>query len=257
VETWLLRALLGFDLARFRVDVEEEDMTDAQEDGSESAQKKADVKGLRREPLQQRSQASLDRLLDVTEELLRERSFESILVADIVRRAKSSVGVFYSRFKDKADVLFALVDRENAKSADAAHGFAISIENLNETPLYRLVRGGIAILVQQYRSRRHVLAPIIGLNLSQPDRYVFHNPAKERLQEVACRLAEVRAAEVSHPNPAAATRIAIGMMTGFLEYLVVFGNTGYCGLTLDDPRVEEELYRMAKSYLGLQDDLPE
>ncbi|MBY0586241.1 TetR/AcrR family transcriptional regulator [bacterium] len=220
---------------------------------SESEPKRLDSKGIRREPLQQRSQASLDRLLDVTEELLRERRFESILVADIVRRAKSSVGVFYSRFQDKADVLFALVDRENSKSTDTVDQFVASIDQLDDIPLDRILQRGIEILVNQYRARRHVLAPIIGLNLSQPDRYAFHNPVKERLQQVAQHLASLRGNEVDHPDPASAVRVVLGLITGFLEHLVIFDKAGYCGLRLDDPRVEEEMYLVAKRYLGLKE----
>ncbi len=214
--------------------------------------KRSDVKGVRREPLQQRSQASLDRLLDVTEELLKERRFESILVADIVRRAKSSVGVFYSRFQDKADVLFALVDRENRLSIDAANQF-ISPEQFVGVPVGKIVRRGIQVLINNYRSRRHVLAPNIGLHLSQPDRYVFDNPGKERIQLVATMLVEARGSELDHPEPLIGVRMTIGFLTSFLEHLTVFDKSSFCGLTLDDPRLEEELFLMSQRYLGIKD----
>ncbi len=175
--------------------------------------KRSDVKGVRREPLQQRSQASLERLLDVTEELLKERRFESILVADIVRRAKSSVGVFYSRFQDKADVLFALVDRENKLSVTAANQF-VSPEQFIGVPVGKIVRRGIQVLIKNYRDRRHVLAPIIGLYLSQPDRYVFDNPVKERIQLIATMLVETHRSELDHPDPLTAVRMTIGFLDG-------------------------------------------
>jgi AcrR family transcriptional regulator len=211
-----------------------------------------EAKGLRREPLQQRSQASLDRLLDVTEELLKERRFESILVADIVRRAKSSVGVFYSRFQDKADVLFALMDRENRRSIDAAEHF-VDIRSLDGIPIGEIVRRGIRVLIRNYRERRHVLAPIIGLYMSQPDRYLFDNPFKERVRQIALALAEARGHELRHPDPSMATRLTIGFLTSFLEHLTVFDSVGFCGLHLDDPGLEDELYRMAQKYLGMED----
>ena len=52
------------------------------------------VQGLRRKPIQKRGQASLDRLLDATEELLLQRRFDEIPISDIVEKANSSVGVF-------------------------------------------------------------------------------------------------------------------------------------------------------------------
>lgn len=211
------------------------------------------AKGLRREPIQRRSQASLDRLLDVTEELLKERRFDSILVADIVRRAKSSVGVFYSRFKDKADVLYALIDRENNNSADMARAFFELQEQAKDVPLPMLVRRAISLMVNQYRNRRHVLAPIIGLNLSQPERYVFDNPVKQRIREGALTLARDRGSEVNHQDPELGVRMTIGFITSFLEHLTVLDQSGYCGMTLDDPRLEDELFKMADRYLGFKD----
>ncbi len=47
----------------------------------------------------------MERFLQATRELLEERSFEEITVADIVERADRTVGSFYARFQDKDAVL--------------------------------------------------------------------------------------------------------------------------------------------------------
>ncbi len=52
-------------------------------------------------PCQPRSQRTQDRLLDATEALLATRPFEEITVAEIVRRARRSVGSFYASFDAK------------------------------------------------------------------------------------------------------------------------------------------------------------
>ena len=62
-------------------------------------------------PRQARSQQTLDRLLDAAEELLVTGGFDEITVPEIVERAKSSVGAFYARFKDKDGLLHALHQR--------------------------------------------------------------------------------------------------------------------------------------------------
>jgi AcrR family transcriptional regulator len=64
-----------------------------------------------RAPRQARSQATLERFVDATRQLLEERSFEDITVADIVSKAERTVGSFYARFEDKYAVLHVLVDR--------------------------------------------------------------------------------------------------------------------------------------------------
>ena len=58
-----------------------------------------------RPPRQQRSAATLDRIVRAAEELFAERGFEGATVDDIVARAGSSKGSFYSRFADKQALL--------------------------------------------------------------------------------------------------------------------------------------------------------
>ena len=62
-------------------------------------------------PLQSRSEKTLANMLDATERLLEDRSFEEISVADIVREASCSNGSFYARFREKSSMLPALYDR--------------------------------------------------------------------------------------------------------------------------------------------------
>ena len=64
-----------------------------------------------RPPRQARSQETLDRILDAAEALVAEKGFGDATVADIARRAESSVGAFYARFKDKEGLLYALYER--------------------------------------------------------------------------------------------------------------------------------------------------
>ena len=64
--------------------------------------------GWAREPVQARSQETLARLLDATEELLDAHPFDAITVNDICKAARSSVGAFYTRFTDKLSLLHVL-----------------------------------------------------------------------------------------------------------------------------------------------------
>ncbi len=56
-------------------------------------------------PQQQRSAENLDRMLRAAEDLLNEGTFDDATVQQIVDRAGTSVGAFYSRFRNK-DALF-------------------------------------------------------------------------------------------------------------------------------------------------------
>jgi AcrR family transcriptional regulator len=64
-----------------------------------------------RPPKQLRSQQTLERILLAAEELLREKCFDDVSVAEIVARAHSSSGSFYARFPDKRALLHALHER--------------------------------------------------------------------------------------------------------------------------------------------------
>ncbi len=64
-----------------------------------------------RPPKQRQSQQTRERILPAAEELLRDKCFDDISVAEVVARAQSSSGSFYARFPDKRALLYALPER--------------------------------------------------------------------------------------------------------------------------------------------------
>ncbi len=60
------------------------------------------------QPVQERSLQTMNRILDATSQLLEQKLFEEISIAEIVELAGCSVGAFYGRFKDKDSLLKAL-----------------------------------------------------------------------------------------------------------------------------------------------------
>src|ERR1700740_2853619 len=62
-------------------------------------------------PKQARSERSLYRLLDAAEALIVEQGLAGLSIPEVVRRAGSSVGGFYARFRDKNELLRALEER--------------------------------------------------------------------------------------------------------------------------------------------------
>lgn len=61
-----------------------------------------------RPAMQARSRATRARILKILEKSVKDNSIDALTVADIARKAKSSVGAFYGRFADKAAALDAL-----------------------------------------------------------------------------------------------------------------------------------------------------
>jgi len=66
---------------------------------------------LARKPMQQRSRATLEKLLAAGVELLRERGYEGLSIADVSARAGVSVGSIYQRFDGKEALFTALQER--------------------------------------------------------------------------------------------------------------------------------------------------
>lgn len=66
----------------------------------ELAVARPDIPGFRA-PHQQRSQRTLERITEAVEDLLLERGPGDLSVRDLIRRAGTSVGAFYSRFDDR------------------------------------------------------------------------------------------------------------------------------------------------------------
>src|SRR5688572_22216986 len=64
-----------------------------------------------RPPQQNRSQETLDRILDAAEQVLAEKSFGEATLAEIMERAGVTVGAFYRRYPDKAALLRHLDER--------------------------------------------------------------------------------------------------------------------------------------------------
>ncbi|MEM7754101.1 MAG: TetR/AcrR family transcriptional regulator [Planctomycetota bacterium] len=70
--------------------------------------------------LQARSAQTLERILSAAEELLVEREFDQLSVAEIASKAGCAVGTVYGRVADKEDLLFCLHERYMARAAERA-----------------------------------------------------------------------------------------------------------------------------------------
>src|SRR4051795_9056226 len=64
-----------------------------------------------RPPLQNRSRASLERVLDAGQKLLEEQGWEGFTVQEVSRRAKVSIGSIYARAPSKEALILAIYDR--------------------------------------------------------------------------------------------------------------------------------------------------
>ncbi len=204
-----------------------------------------------RPPLQARSRRTLDRLLDAAEALLGDRSFDDVTIADVVRRARSSVGAFYARFPDKDALLDALYDRHQAQ-VTAALGEALDPKHWLNDPVSQIVEQLVHELVKLHLAKRGLLRALVLRGHMKPD-WRYDDPAA-RGQLSLARVGELigsRRDEIAHPEPKMAASLGFLMVLATLREKLLFGDSTASALRVDAQQLERELVRAYLAYLGV------
>lgn len=202
-------------------------------------------------PKQQRSRDTLARLVNATERLLGERSFEDISVAEIVALAHSSVGAFYARFEDK-DALLTYLDTYHAEELIARVGEYCEEDRWTTAPVDELVTEIVRFLVQFFRDRRGLLRALsIRARLHADPQ--FAEPTRQvnsRIPELI-RLVLSRRSEIAHPSPEQAVYLGFVMILSTLRERVLFPEVYPTQLPISDALLADELKEAYLAYLGV------
>jgi len=206
-----------------------------------------------RAPQQVRSQETLDRILDAAEGLVAEKGFEDTTVADVVARAGSSVGAFYTRFRDKEGLLFAVYERFLAQ-ATATADLALDPARWEAAEIATILREVVRFLVGIYREQAGLIRAFVLRNHVD----VEFRARKERLSHyVSGRLAALllaRVGEIRHPQPARATAFGVTMIFSTIESVMLFAELRSDDLALGDDALAAELTHACLAYLGVAGD---
>jgi len=208
--------------------------------------------GLRwvRPPRQARSRETLDRILDAAQGLVAEKGFEDATVAEVVRRAGSSVGAFYARFRDKEGLLYALYDRY-LEQAMATTDEALDAARWKGVPVEALLASVVRFLVAVFREQRGLIRAFVVRNHTDPE-FAAREARLSRYvgEKLAALLLEHRH-RIDHPKPEYAVRLGLSMVFSTIESTVLFGETRAGDLAVDDDRLAAELTRAWLAYLGI------
>jgi len=115
-------------------------------------------------PQQDRSRATLQRIVQAALGLVEIRAWDDIPVTDIVRRAGSSVGAFYARFGDKGTLLGVLDDYY----ADTLCALLESFAQTPPAPLRQSAEALLAELVRFHTAHRGLVRTLIQAARSSP-----------------------------------------------------------------------------------------
>lgn len=196
-------------------------------------------------PKQARSQAKLDRLLLAGRELFAEHGFDRTRIGDVVERAGTSVGVFYSRFADK-DAFFAAV-RDHFLAEVAATTAELNARAV-ELGGVELIRAYIAHGVRIFRHNAGLIRAFIHYEATHP---TSGQPMRDLVEARAAGLVEAvqrAGTPVGHPEPATAIAVGGHVVRGALVQEAIHG-PGL--LRLDDDALVDELTDLFTSYLRI------
>lgn len=202
-----------------------------------------------RAPRQARSQATLERFVEATRQLLEQQSFEEITVADIVERAERTVGSFYARFDDKYAVLHVLVDRLHQRIGDVLDAFCDPVR-WDGVPLPEFVSESVRLNVQAYRRAGPLFRAALQASVADER---FRRRRMETMQlcaEAQKRFILSRLDELDCEDPARASDMMFEIMSATLDHELLFGRFT---TTFPDSDVElvGELVSQCNHVLGL------
>jgi len=201
-----------------------------------------------RPPRQARSHLTLGRLLDAAEGLLGEKRWEDASVAEIAKRAGSSVGAFYSRFRDKDALLSALHERFVAE-AMATADFAMSAQRWENASITEVVRELVAFQVR-IQDQRAGLLRAIALRGAESNEFRIRSLRGARhIEDLFTRLVVARRHEILHPVPVVAAAFASRLVAGVMLQRLLFPQPA--GAETPGVSLVEELTHAALAYLGV------
>ena len=204
-----------------------------------------------RAPKQERSRATLDRIVSATQDLLETKRFDDISISEIVAHARSSVGAFYTRFADKAALLDYLDDLYAQQMVAA--GEVAATATTAPTTLVDDVRGLVAFLVRMHRLQPGLLRTLIIEARRQSD-----GPYRERTRRMNRTIPPVmerllaRGDEIGHPEPGRAVYLGLLMVFSAIREVVLFPEGLAEFVDYDDDELIDELTSAYLRYLDVK-----
>lgn len=204
-----------------------------------------------RPPRQARSRATLDRLLGAAQELLAEERFDAATVHEIVRRAGSSVGAFYSRFPDK-DAFVQCFDERCFAFAQALWETFFNSAAWRGSSLEEALCSLVRVMVEKSRLHKPGLRALALYHRGRPDAAFQERVSRVNeymLEQVRERILQAGRFR-SRANPAAVVDLGLVMVSSAVREIILF-DKGYGAERLSDEQLIQELTRALLAYLGI------
>jgi AcrR family transcriptional regulator len=202
--------------------------------------------------LRARGRATLERLLDAAETLLRRGGPDAATVPAIAERAGVSVGNVYKRFPDKDALLRAVYERFFTRALEQNRA-VLEPATWSGVPTDAMLHTIVTGMVAGYRRHRALLRGLLLYAETHPDP-AFRRRADTLRNETVSRLAALllaRRRDVTHSDPAGAVGLALCVVALALQGLVLSERDLADELGMPGDKLSDELAAMVAGYLGV------
>ena len=209
--------------------------------------------GLLRPPQQERSRATMERILEGTEDLLRHHLLDEIMLTDILRRARVSVGAFYTRFAKKEALIPFLYERYDRRVTQGAERI-LKPGRWRGRDLDARVELLFRYVVMLYRTNRGLLRALALWARTHPD-FVTQEQRERKayLYELVTRLLLECRAEMTHPDPDRSVRFGLLMAAAMFREKILYDRAPHPhAVTITDRQLAKEMSRAFVKYVGIK-----
>ena len=201
-------------------------------------------------PRQERSRRTLRRMGLAVEELLAEKPFAEIGVAEVARRAGVTTGAFYARFAGK-DALLDWFDEHYFEPSRRAIEREMDPEKWKDSSLRETLEGVIRLYVRFLRKHRHLLRPVVLENRAHPGSSTGARSRPVNLESYRrfVALLEERRAEIPRGDLEEAASFALTVLYATSHELILFPETGLHATSQAEERFISESTDLLYCYL--------
>jgi AcrR family transcriptional regulator len=199
-------------------------------------------------PRQRRARETEQALLGAGRELLAQRDFAAVSVAQIAAACQVSVGAFYGRFRDKMayfEALRTLVIEETAESVKRY----LAQQRWEDVATRTVLEKAMRFLVVGVIANRGVIRASLRHASTRPEEWLPHRQNGDAVVE---RMVLLLVPRLSLPATEAEQRVRFAMQAVFSVLVnAVLNESG--PFHLEDERLPGEMTRMLTGYLGVED----
>ena len=201
-------------------------------------------------PKQARSRKTMENILDTAQQMLIDRTFDRSSIQEIVKKANSSVGSFYSLFKTKNNLLECLLDRYQDWLIEIVQEY-----NKQDIPEDFATRASlfIAEYIQVNQQESGMLRARYIYNITKLQAIPEARMKKNELyQQEIERLFEPCMHEINHPNPKKALTFILILLDIFIGEKIIFREAfNKNKAALSHQELHDECLRLFLNYLEI------